>query len=110
MGTLRSNWVSTLSDCLAQLEREQVGSACPVVDHEVGQGSNGSAEDMTAWLICRNHAEQRAFTDTEMPRVVSALRKRMLATGFPETAVSSLQVRVTSRDEVNQKGYGGLRV
>lgn len=110
MATPRANWMSTLSDCLAQIEREQVGSACPVVDHEVAQGSNGSADDMTAWLICRNRAEQRAFRDTEMPRVVSALRRRMLAAGFPESAVSSLQVRVTSRDEVNQKGYGGLRV
>lgn len=73
MATPRANWVSTLSDCLAQIEREQVGSACPVVDHEVGQGTNGSAEDLTAWLICRNRAEQQAFTDTEMPRVVSAL-------------------------------------
>ena len=110
MSSNTTNWVGILSDCLASLEREQVGSLAPFVDHEVARGTDGGPEDMTAWLICRNQAEQRAFADSQLARVGSALKKKLIAAGFPEPAVASLRVRATSREEVQQRGgYGFLR-
>lgn len=104
-----TNWVSVVSDCVAALEREQIGSSSPVVDHEVRRGLDGTAEDITVWLICRNKTEQRQFADTELARATSALKRKLLAAGFPEPALTSLVVRVTSREEVNAHGYGALR-
>jgi len=101
-------WVSLVANCVAELEREQVGSACPVVDHEVLRGTDGGPDDMVVWLICRNKSEQRQFTDTELSRAASALKRKLLVAGFPEAALAALSVRVTSRDEVNARGYGFL--
>lgn len=101
---LRRNWVTELSNCLTAVEREQTGSSCPVVDHEIVRGPGGTAEDATVWLICRNRSEQRLFTDTELSRFAATLRRRMLAAGFPENAVDGFPVRVTSREEVEQRG------
>lgn len=81
----------------------------PFVDHEVARGSEGGPEDMTAWLICRSRSEQRSFTDTELSRTASALKRKMITAGFPDAAVASLRVRVTSRDEVQERGYGWLK-
>lgn len=101
--TVSANWVSVLSDCLAGFEREQVGSTCPVVDHEIVRGS-GTAEDATVWLVCRTRAEQRQFSDSELARARAALRRRMIAAAFPESIVDSIHFRVTSREEVAQRG------
>lgn len=100
-----------MGECLDALEREQIGSACPVIDHEVIAPRDGGADDFFVWLVCRTKAERRVFVDTEQARFVSALKKRMLAVDFPESAVASLTVRVTSRDEVDAAGgrFSGLR-
>lgn len=104
------NWRTRLSDCVAAAEREQIGSACPVVDHEVLAAPGGGADDLFVWLVCRTKAEKRQFAGTEQSRFVSALKKRMLAAGFSEPAVASLTARVTSREEVEAAGgrFSGL--
>ena len=93
-----------LSECLAAVEREQIGSPSPVVDHEVIPSASGRPEDITVWCICRTKAGRRRFSDTEQSRFISAFTKKLLAAGFPESAVTSLRVRVTSRDEVEASG------
>ncbi len=103
MPNASSNWTHVLAECLAALEREQIGSPCPIVDHEIGKISP-DAEDIAVWLICRTKAEQRAFADTELARSVSTLKKKMLAAGLPEPAVTGLTVRITSREEIEQHG------
>ncbi len=104
-------WARRLGECLDALEREQVGSPCPVVDHEVIAPRAGGTDDFFVWLVCRAKAERRTFADTEQARFVSALKKKMLAANFPESAVASLTVRVTSREEVDAAGgrFAGLR-
>lgn len=99
-----AKWVGVLSDCLTALEREQIGSSSPVVDHEIVPGAAGGAEDITVWLICRTRAERQAFRDSDMGRFNSELRKRLLRAGFPESAITSLVVRPTSREEVDRSG------
>lgn len=100
-----------MGECLDALEREQLGSACPVIDHEVVAPREGGADDFFVWLVCRSKTERRTFADTEQARFVSGLKKRMLAAGFPESAVASLNVRATSREEVDAAGgrFSGLR-
>ncbi|HLP25231.1 MAG TPA: hypothetical protein VK477_06115 [Acidobacteriota bacterium] len=104
-------WARRLGESLDALEREQIGSICPVVDHELIAPRGSGAEDFFVWLVCRTKAERRTFTDTEQARFVSALKKRMLTAGFPEPAVASLTVRVTSREEVDAAGgrFSALR-
>lgn len=104
-------WTGRLGECLDALERELIGSACPVIDHEVVAPREGGAEDFFVWFVCRSKAERRLFVDTEQARFVSALKRRMLAAGFPEAAVASLRVRVTSREEVDAAGgrFSALR-
>lgn len=97
-----------MSDTLSALERDQVGSSYPVVDHEIVRSA--VADEATVWLICRNRAEQRLFADSELARSRSALRKRLLASGVGEAVVDALDIRVTSREEVQQRGgFAALR-
>lgn len=111
MSGASGQWARRLGECLDALEREQIGSACPVIDHEVVAPREGGAEDFFVWLVCRAKGERRLFVDTAQARFVSALKKRMLAAGFPESAVASVSVRVTSRDEVDAAGgrFSALR-
>ncbi|WP_415907605.1 hypothetical protein [Oleiharenicola sp. Vm1] len=105
-------WLRRLADCLDAVERGQIGSACPVVDHEIaGSAAAGDADDLAVWLVCRTKAERRLFADTEQARFTSALKQRMLAGGFSEAAVASLTVRATSREEVAAAGgrFAALR-
>jgi hypothetical protein len=98
------NWAKVLSECLAKAEREQIGSRCPVVDHEVLAPNAGSPDDICVWLICRSKEEKQLFSDTEHSRFASELRRQLLRAGFPETAVASISTRVTSREEVEAAG------
>ncbi len=111
MAQASGQWARRMGECLDALEREQIGSACPVIDHEVVTPRDGDAEDFFVWLVFRSKSERRIFTDTEQARFVSALKKRMLAAGFPESAVASLTVRATSREEVDAAGgrFSALR-
>jgi hypothetical protein len=100
-----------MSDCLDAAERGQIGSACPVVDHEVVVAPAAGEDDLSVWLVCRSKAERRVFADTEQARFVSELKRRMLAQGFSESAVASLVVRTTSREELDASGgrFASLR-
>ena len=100
----RAKWVKAMSDCLEALERDQIGSACPVIDHELIASFTGSPDDLCVWFICRTEDEKRLFIDTEHSRYVSALKKKMIAAGLPESAISSLTTRATSREEVDASG------
>ena len=104
MSASAARWVSALSSCLESVEREQVGSPCPVVDHEVIHPRPAAPDELGVWLICRTKAEQRIFRDTAQARFVADLKRRMLAAGFAESAVAALTVRITSRDEVLAAG------
>lgn len=72
---------------------------------------DAGADDLFVWLVCRTKAERRQFADTEQARFVSVVKQRMLAAGFPEPAVASLQARATSRGELDAAGgrFSGLR-
>jgi hypothetical protein len=86
------------------MEREQIGSPCPVVDYELVPSFAGGSEEMGVWCICRTEKEKTLFRDTEYARYVSALKKKMMAAGFSEAAVASLTARVTSREEIEAGG------
>lgn len=99
-----AKWAQILSDCLSAAEREQGGSQCPVVDHEVLAPNTGNPDDICVWLICRSKDEKQLFSDTEYSRFASAVRRKLLQAGFPESAVTSLSTQVTSREEVQAAG------
>lgn len=86
--------------------REQMSSSCPVVDYELRAGTAGGPDDMRVWFICRTAAEKAEFIDMERSRNVSSFKKKMIAAGFPESAVDSVEIRITSRDEVERAGGG----
>jgi hypothetical protein len=100
MTTETAQWLKAMHDCLAAAEQEQMGSACPVVDHELITAPGEGLEGMEVWCICRTKDEKNTFTDMELTRYTSSLRRRMLQAGFPESAVASLTIRVTSREDV----------
>lgn len=104
-------WLRKMADCLDAAEREQIGSPCPVVDHELIAPLDGGPDDLVAWCVCRTPEEKRRFVDTEQARFVSALRRKMLAAGFPESAIASLRVQATSRGEIEAMGgrFSALR-
>lgn len=93
-----------LAECLGELEREQVGSACPVVDHEVVRAAAEFPENARVWLVCRTRAEHREFADTQFARARSSLQRKLLGRGFPEAALASLTILVTSREELAAQG------
>ena len=99
-----AKWAAIVSDCLSVTEREQIGSRCPVVDHEVVASNAGSPEDICVWLICRSKDEKQLFSDTEHSRFASELRRKLLQSGFPESVLASLSTQVTSREEVETAG------
>jgi hypothetical protein len=100
----RSKWVKVMTECLASVERERATSPCPVVDHELIASLAGSPDGMFVWCICRTDEEKRLFQDTEQSRFLAALKKRMIEAGFPGSAVTSVQTRVVSQEEVEAGG------
>jgi hypothetical protein len=104
MPATKPKWTQLMSDCLSDFVREQGSSPYPVVDYELRMDSAKVPEDSVVWFICRTQAEKADFTSTERPRSISLFKKKMMAAGFPESAVASLEVRVTSRDEVAKTG------
>lgn len=104
MPTAQPKWTQLLSDCLSNFVREQSGSPYPVADYELRIDSARVPDDILVWFICRTQAEKADFVSTERSRSISLLKKKMMVAGFPESAVASLEVRVTSRDEVEKVG------
>ena len=99
-----ARWLKALSDALEALEREHIGSRCPVVDHQIVTPAGGGIDDLLVWLICRTDEEKRQFQDTEHGRFAAGLRRRLIAAGWPDSAITSLSTRVTSRSEVQARG------
>lgn len=93
-----------MTDCLAAVVREQSGSSCPVVDYELRTGLAGDPDDMGVWFICRTRAEKAEFTRTDCSRSISVFKKKMLAAGFSDSAVASVEIKITSRDEIEKAG------
>ncbi|HVU15276.1 MAG TPA: hypothetical protein VHD32_00010 [Candidatus Didemnitutus sp.] len=99
-----AKWVKAMATCLAEAEQDQLGSPCPVVDHELIASFSGSPDDMCVWFVCRTDEEKQLFADTERSRFVSGLRRKMIAAGFPDSAVATLTTKLTSREEVDAGG------
>ena len=93
-----------MSGCVSAFMREQGASSCPVVDYELRADSAGESDDMRLWLICRTKGEKAEFLSTEKSRSISVFKKKMIAAGFPDSAVASVEIKITSRDEVDQAG------
>ncbi len=93
-----------MTDCLTSLVREQSGSPCPVVDYELRTSPTGDSDDMGVWLICRTKIEKEEFSRTERPRSISVFKKKMLVAGFSDSAVASVEIKITSRDEIEKAG------
>lgn len=106
MPAIKPKWTQVMSDCLSDFIREQSGSPYPVVDYEWRMDSAKAPDDTVVWFICRTQVEKADFISTERSRSISLLKKKMMAVGFPESAVASLEVRVTSREEVEKSGGG----
>jgi hypothetical protein len=104
MGETKINWRQAMGECLWALLREQAGSECPIVDYEVRESLAGGADDMRVWFVCRNEAEKNQFINTERSRSISLLKKKMLATSFPESALASVEINVVSRADANGRG------
>src|ERR1700712_1096129 len=104
MSENKPNWMELISGCLAAFLREQAGSSCPVVDYETRSNIAADPDDMRVWFICRTTEEKDEFMSTERSRSVSVLKKKMIAAGFPDSAIASVEVRVTSRDEIAKSG------
>jgi hypothetical protein len=104
MAEKNTKWMQAMSECLTAFVREQAGSSCPVVDYEVRADLAGGPDDMRVWFICRTEDEKSEFISTERSRGISVLKKKMLAAGLSESAVASVEIRVTSRQEVERSG------
>ena len=93
-----------MASSLSAFLREQTGSPCPVVDYEVRAEIGGGPDDMRVWLICRTEQEREEFISTERSRSISLLKKKMIAAYFPDAAVASVEVHITSREEIARSG------
>ncbi len=103
------NWVKKMSECLTALVRDQVGEACAVVDYELVTDAARLPEEMRVWFILRTRRDQDYFRQIELTRNRAKLTKLMLAAHFPDEAIASLQVRVTSRDEIDGGNFSFSR-
>ena len=97
-----------MSDCASAFVREQGVSSCPVVDYELRSAIAGGPDDMRVWLICRTKEEKAEFISTEKSRGISLFKKKMIRAGFPESAVALVEIKITSREEVQQAGGGSF--
>ena len=104
MTDTKPKWSQVMSHCLTDFIREQGSASCPVVDYELRADLAGGADDMRVWFICRTKAEKDQFMSTERSRSISVFKKTMIAAGFPDSAVASIEIKVTSRDEVEKSG------
>ena len=93
-----------MTDCLAALVREQAGSSCPIVDYELRTSPSGDPDEMRVWFICRSNPEKEEFNRTERSRSISVFKKKMIAAGFSDSAVASVEIKITSRAEIEKAG------
>lgn len=99
-----TKWRQAMIDCLTVLVREQAGSSCPVVDYELRNSLSGDPDEMRVWFICRTKPEKEEFSRTERSRSISVFKKKMIAAGFSDSAVASVEIKITSRDEIEKTG------
>ncbi len=104
MPATKPQWTQRISDCLSEFVREQGGSLHAVVDYEFRVDAATAPDDILVWFICRSKTEKEEFLSMARSRSISLFKKRMLAAGFPESAVASVEVRVTSREERERAG------
>ena len=104
MAENKAKWMQAIAGCVTAFVREQASSSCPVVDYELRANIAGSPDDLCVWFICRTKDEKADFVRTERPRSISSFKKKMISAGFPDSAVASVEIRITSRDEVEQAG------
>jgi hypothetical protein len=104
MSGQKAKWRQAMTDCLSALMREQSGSSCPVVDYELRTSPTGDPDDMRVWFICRTKMEKDEFIRTERSRSISVFKKKMLAAGFSDSAVASVEIKIISRDEIEKAG------
>jgi hypothetical protein len=104
MPETKAKWMQMMTGCMSMFVREQAGSPCPVVDYEVRVDAAEVPDDMHVWFICRTKNEKEEFNTTERSRGISVFKKKMIAAGFPDSAVASVEIKVTSRDEVEKAG------
>jgi hypothetical protein len=90
-------WGLIVADCMKQLRAE----GFRFVDQEVITNFDGSANGISAWFICEHSAATERF---DAHAATDALKKKMLAAGFPQEGVETLRTCVTSQTEIQAGG------
>ena len=90
-------WGLLLIDCMKQLRNEGLS----FVDQEVLPNFDGSPNGIFAWFICEHFAAKERF---DLRNATEALRSKMKAAEFPESAIETLRTGVTSQTEIQAGG------
>jgi hypothetical protein len=62
---------------------------------------DGSPNGISAWFICEHYGARQGF---DAHAATEALKKKLLAAGFPQQGVETLQTCVTSQTEIQAGG------
>jgi hypothetical protein len=92
-------WGKTVVACL-EIVRENNSLPVGLVDFEVIPPFDGSADGIFVWLIVNSSTEVAAFRESCIEAATDYLRRELVLTEFPESAVSTLQFDVTSLEDI----------
>jgi hypothetical protein len=90
-------WGLIVADYMKQLRVEGFRS----VDQEVIPDFDGSPNGISAWFICEHYGATERF---DAHAATEALKKKLLAAGFPQHGVETLRTYVTSQTEIQAGG------
>ena len=93
-------WGLIVANSMKQLRAE----GFRFVDQEVIPNFDGSPNGISAWFICEHQGARERF---DAHAATDALKQKLLAAGFPQRGVETLQTCVTSQTEI-QAGGGRL--
>ena len=104
MSPSSTQFLRALAESLESLKAEQAGEALPIVDYEFRSTIPGSPEEIRVWFILRDRRAKDFFREIDLNRNRAKLTRKLIAAGFPEAAIPSMRISVTSREEAQSGG------
>ena len=99
----RWRWGTELIACFDDLKWPLSQRTPPILDKEVIPDFGGSPDGLVLWVICDRH-DDVASLEAQHADLTQLFQAQMTKRDFPASAVSSLRLFMTSREDIDLGG------
>jgi hypothetical protein len=96
-------WGLLLIECLKAI-LPLLPAEVEAVDYEVIPNFDGRADDLFVWFICSTKEAKGLFNRDLRALALTLLHEEMARRGFPQNAVDTLKLDVTSKPDIEEGG------